>query len=282
MDSGRITVIGGNLSTWPRNAPGDPPNNDWESVLRGELRNWDPLQNPSDLVQIEVFLRNADGSRRVLQAGEEVMFYFPDAFPAHRINARADSEGRLFVYALRRYAPDREFYAPTTAPERPLPDLLPRPGERPLHFQVGPNAGHSLFVFIEDVSTRALGLRDARGSLTVDVMTEDAEHIAWQTNIVDRALSIVGVDRSAMGAVINRLGHIVDNLAVTYESLLDAEMRIRNVDIAREHSWFIRVGVWRQVAITMLAQANLESDRVLQLFEMPFLRPAGNDDNGDS
>ena len=51
---------------------------------------------------------------------------------------------------------------------------------------------------------------------------------------IDEAISAVSKQRSALGAVQNRLEHTINNLGTSAENLTAAESRIRDVDMAKE------------------------------------------------
>ncbi|MFO7246489.1 MAG: flagellin, partial [Bacillota bacterium] len=63
----------------------------------------------------------------------------------------------------------------------------------------------------------------------------------------------------------NRLEHTIANLGVTIENLQASESRIRDADMAKEMSEFVRSQILQQAATAMLAQANLVPQTVLQL-----------------
>ncbi|MCX7653977.1 MAG: flagellin [Fervidobacterium sp.] len=83
--------------------------------------------------------------------------------------------------------------------------------------------------------------------------------------IVDAAILKVGMVRSRLGAVQNRLEHTIANLGVAAENLTAAESRIRDADMAKEMMAFTKQQILMQSGMAMLAQANGLPQNVLQL-----------------
>lgn len=82
---------------------------------------------------------------------------------------------------------------------------------------------------------------------------------------VDGAIGQVSAQRAYLGAVQNRLRHAVNNLGVAAENLTAAESRIRDLDMALQMVELVRNQIVLQVGVTMLAQANIQPQTVLQL-----------------
>ena len=59
-----------------------------------------------------------------------------------------------------------------------------------------------------------------------------------------------------LGAVQNRLGSTINNLAIQVENLSAAESRIRDVDVAYETAQLTRNNILQQASISVLSQAN--------------------------
>lgn len=82
---------------------------------------------------------------------------------------------------------------------------------------------------------------------------------------IDDAIKKVSDQRSALGAVQNRLEHTINNLGAASENLTAAESRIRDTDMAKEMMGFTKNNILMQAAQSMLAQANQQPQGVLQL-----------------
>ncbi|WP_010237119.1 flagellin N-terminal helical domain-containing protein [Clostridium arbusti] len=124
-------------------------------------------------------------------------------------------------------------------------------------FQIGANAGQTLNLSINNMSSSALGV----SSLKVGTQSQASAAIT----VVDAATAKVSAERSKLGAIQNRLEHTINNLGTSSENLTSAESRIRDVDMAKEMSTFSKNNILSQAAQAMLAQANQQPQQVLQL-----------------
>ncbi|MBP3506706.1 MAG: flagellin [Lachnospiraceae bacterium] len=84
---------------------------------------------------------------------------------------------------------------------------------------------------------------------------------------VQKAIKDVSAQRSALGAVQNRLEYTVNNLENYSENLTDAESRIRDTDMATEMVNYSKSNIVQQAAQSMLAQANQSNQGVLSLLQ---------------
>lgn len=131
-----------------------------------------------------------------------------------------------------------------------------------LTFQIGANEGQTMKLAIKDMRTSAL----ASGSqLTVNIATGAGASAAIVE--IDKAIKTVSTQRSALGAVQNRLEHTINNLGAASENLTAAESRIRDTDMAAEMMAFTKNNILTQAAQSMLAQANQQPQGVLQLLQ---------------
>jgi len=124
-------------------------------------------------------------------------------------------------------------------------------------FQIGANAGQTLNLSINNMSSSALGV----STLKVGTQSQSSAAIT----VIDQATAKVSAERSKLGAVQNRLEHTINNLGTSSENLTSAESRIRDVDMAKEMSTFSKNNILSQAAQAMLAQANQQPQQVLQL-----------------
>src|SRR5690606_39987859 len=95
---------------------------------------------------------------------------------------------------------------------------------------------------------------------------------------VDNAIKTVSEERSKLGAYQNRLEHTIANLDNAAENLQAAESRIRDVDMAYEMMNFTKFQILQQASTSMLAQANLAPQSVLQL--LGYAQPKPISSNG--
>ncbi|MFP3917209.1 flagellin Hag [Lysinibacillus telephonicus] len=133
-----------------------------------------------------------------------------------------------------------------------------------LIFQIGANEGQTMSLQIGDMATDAL----ATTTTGLDEISVAAGSSASNAIVViDSAIKRVSTQRSALGAVQNRLEHTINNLGAASENLTAAESRIRDTDMAAEMMGFTKNNILMQAAQSMLAQANQQPQGVLQLLQ---------------
>ncbi len=84
---------------------------------------------------------------------------------------------------------------------------------------------------------------------------------------VQDAINKVSSQRSALGAIQNRLEHTVSNLDNVSENTQSAESRIRDTDMASEMVNYSKNNILAQAGQSMLAQANQSTQGVLSLLQ---------------
>lgn len=82
---------------------------------------------------------------------------------------------------------------------------------------------------------------------------------------IDAAIQAVSDERAKLGALQNRLEHTIGNLSEAARNLSSALSGIRDVDMARETAEFMRAQILSQVGVSMLRQANVLPQAVLEL-----------------
>jgi len=131
--------------------------------------------------------------------------------------------------------------------------------------QVGAASGQEIVVTISAMDASAI-----LGS-TTKFTTSVANAASGQTNMKDaigqitKALASISKQRSALGAVQNRLEHTIANLDNVVENTTAAESRIRDTDMASEMVNFSKNNILAQAGQSMLAQANQSNQGVLSL-----------------
>ena len=131
-------------------------------------------------------------------------------------------------------------------------------------FHVGANMHQRERVFIETMTAQALNVQGADGtilSLSTTELSNDA------IGIIDFALQRLSNQRADLGAYQNRLEYTAKGLMVAYENIQAAESRIRDVDMAEEMVDFTKNQILVQASTSMLAQANVRAQSVLQLLQ---------------
>lgn len=133
-----------------------------------------------------------------------------------------------------------------------------------MYFHVGPNEDQRIRAFIATMNAQALNLKNAQGNQhTISTVGQANEMIGR----VDKALDTLNTNRAELGAQVNRMNITLEAIQGTYESMVAAESRIRDTDVAREIIDFTRNKVLLQSSTAMLAQANIEPRLALQLID---------------
>jgi len=117
-------------------------------------------------------------------------------------------------------------------------------------------------VKIESMSASGIGVDVLKET---GLMTEDDATKAIDT--ISEAIARVSKQRSALGAVQNRLEHTIANLDNVVENTTAAESRIRDVDMAEEMVEYSKNNILAQAGQSMLAQANQSTQGVLSLLQ---------------
>ena len=117
-------------------------------------------------------------------------------------------------------------------------------------------------VKIEAMSAKGIGVDVLSGS---GLKTQDDATNAIDT--ISNAIQKVSSQRSALGAVQNRLEHTIANLDNVVENTTAAESRIRDTDMAEEMVTYSKNNILAQAGQSMLAQANQSTQGVLSLLQ---------------
>lgn len=113
------------------------------------------------------------------------------------------------------------------------------------------------------VTAKALSSYTQNGNARVDTYEMANNSI---TAIQD-AINKVSSQRSALGALQNRLEHTIANLDNVAENTQAAESRIRDTDMASEMVTYSKNNILAQAGQSMLAQANQSTQGVLSLLQ---------------
>lgn len=133
-------------------------------------------------------------------------------------------------------------------------------GTKQMKLQVGALSGQSINFSIANMSATKIGLKR---DLSVSTFTKAGTYM----EAVQDAIEVVSKQRSAMGAIQNRLEHTIANLDTTSENTQSAESRIRDTDMASEMVTYSKNNILAQAGQSMLAQANQSTQGVLSLLQ---------------
>jgi flagellin len=135
---------------------------------------------------------------------------------------------------------------------------------RSMTFQVGANMDQSEQVFVGTMTAQALGLQGAQGdSGTISIATTEGANQA--IGALDSALKQVSKQRADLGAYQNRFEMAAKGVGIAAENLQASESRIRDSDMASEMVSYTKNQILSQAGNAMLAQANTQSQNVMQL-----------------
>ncbi|POR04003.1 flagellin [Alkalispirochaeta sphaeroplastigenens] len=133
-----------------------------------------------------------------------------------------------------------------------------------MQFHIGANMDQSERVFIGTMTAQALGLQNVQGEDgIISISTPDAANQA--IGVIDAALRQVSSQRADLGAYQNRFETAQQGVAIAAENLAASESQIRDMDMASGVVDFVRNQILTQSNTAMLAQANTQSQSVLQL-----------------
>ena len=127
------------------------------------------------------------------------------------------------------------------------------------------NADNKIKVEVDSMSAAGLGLLNADGRLLVN--GKDSTNADSAIKTIASAIQRVSTQRSALGAVQNRLEHTINNLDNVVENTTSAESQIRDTDMATEMVKYSNNNILSQAGQAMLAQANQSNQGVLSLLQ---------------
>lgn len=134
-----------------------------------------------------------------------------------------------------------------------------------LNLQVGANTGQLISLNIEKMTAGALGVSVGRFAKWISVAGANGDSITRLITIVNAAITKVSLQRSALGALQNRLDHTIANADNTAENLQSSESRIRDANMAEEMVQYSSSSILQQAGQSMLAQANQATQGILSL-----------------
>jgi flagellin len=135
-----------------------------------------------------------------------------------------------------------------------------------LDFQVGPAASQLISIELADFGKNG----DITGPITSDkaptnILTVQAANDVIQN--VNKSLDRIAETRANMGAVMNRLEHVIDNLTNVVMNSEASRSQIEDADYAKASTELARTQIMQQAATAVLAQANTSQQTVLKLLQ---------------
>ena len=130
-----------------------------------------------------------------------------------------------------------------------------------LHVGADATSNNQISVNLDAMSAKGLGVN----GLKVDGADDTNAKNAIET--IKESIQKVSTQRSALGAVQNRLEHTISNLDNVVENTTSAESQIRDTDMATEMVKYSNNNILAQAGQAMLAQSNQSNQGVLSLLQ---------------
>ena len=128
-----------------------------------------------------------------------------------------------------------------------------------LHVGADADMTNKISVEIGALDTKGLGING------LNVKDSSGAAGTYAIDAIADAVAKVSAQRSALGAVQNRLEHTINNLDNVVENTTAAESQIRDTDMATEMVKYSKNNILQQAGQSMLAQANQSNQGVLSL-----------------
>ena len=130
-----------------------------------------------------------------------------------------------------------------------------------LHVGADGDMANKININIDAMNANYLGI------FGLDVSDESGMKATYAIDAIGDAIGKVSSQRSALGAIQNRLEHTIANLDNIVENTTAAESRIRDTDMASEMVQYSKNNILAQAGQSMLAQANQATQGVLSLLK---------------
>ncbi len=128
-----------------------------------------------------------------------------------------------------------------------------------LHVGADADMTNKITVNLDSMDAASLGIKG------LNVTDDTGIDATYAIDAIADAISKVSAQRSALGAVQNRLEHTIANLDNVVENTTAAESRIRDTDMAEQMVEYSKNNILAQAGQSMLAQANQSTQGVLSL-----------------
>jgi flagellin len=135
-----------------------------------------------------------------------------------------------------------------------------------LSFQVGPSADQLISIDLADFGKNG----PITGEITSDTAPKSIGTVQGANDViraVNHCLDQVADVRATMGAVMNRLQYVVDNLTNVAMNEEASRSQIEDADYASASTELARTQIMQQAATAVLAQANTDMQTVMKLLQ---------------
>jgi len=138
-------------------------------------------------------------------------------------------------------------------------EIEPETRPNPLIIHTGTKSNQNIPIYIEDMRLDALGIKN-----TLITPLENAKN---SLDIIDSAIDYALDQATTLGAYYNELEFTQNNLTTAIENETASESVIRDADMAKEMTSYVKNNILSQTAGAMLAQANKNSGAALNLLQ---------------
>ena len=128
-----------------------------------------------------------------------------------------------------------------------------------LHVGADADMTNKITVDLDSMNAASLGVKGLK------IQDDNGASATYAIDAIADAISKVSSQRSALGAVQNRLEHTIANLDNVAENTTSAESAIRDTDMATEMVNYSKNNILAQAGQSMLAQANQSTQGVLSI-----------------
>ena len=130
-----------------------------------------------------------------------------------------------------------------------------------LHVGADADETNKISFTIDTMNSAGLGVQG------LNLVDKTGAKATYAIDAIADAVAKVSSQRSALGAVQNRLEHTIANVDNVVENTTSAESRIRDTDMAEEMVEYSKNNILAQAGQSMLAQANQANQGVLSLLQ---------------
>ncbi len=144
----------------------------------------------------------------------------------------------------------------------------PRVGR--MAFQVGSSANQVITIDLADFGKKGPITGEITGDVDLNVEQRSVrinsrDGATAVLNLLDDAMNKVNATRATMGAVMNRLDHVINNLTNVSMNMSASRSSIEDADYAAASTELAKTQIMQQAATAVLAQANTSQQSVMKL-----------------
>ncbi len=130
-----------------------------------------------------------------------------------------------------------------------------------LHVGADADESNKIALTIDAMDAAGLGIKN------MNIVDNTGAKATYAIDSIADAIAKVSAQRSALGAIQNRLEHTIANLDNVVENTTSAESSIRDTDMAEAMVEYSKNNILQQAGQSMLAQANQSTQGVLSLLQ---------------